>query len=249
MCEWKAADDHAGNHDPFDGNGIKRGDRGGAGGISAGGNRRHGMGDGVEIAHPGERQHDRPACCQAGIDKAYAAGKLRRTRHHLVGGVKGFGSEKLHPADRQHRQNGHRHDDDADPAEPLQQRAPDQDAGRCHLDLLKDCRAGRRDAGHGFEHGVRKAQIQFAEHEGERPEDSDRNPRAIRQKEGLPQPEVEAVALRGGKPDGHPDKRRQKRRQGEDLPVGRAEIQVETHRDQHCRRENRGQQAEDVQDR
>ena len=66
---------------------------------------------------------------QTGIDDAYAACQLCGAGHDLVGAVIGFGAEKLHAADRKHRQDGHRHDDDADTAKPLQQCPPDENAG------------------------------------------------------------------------------------------------------------------------
>ena len=245
----KAADNHAGDHDPFDGHRIEGRDRGRSSGIAAGGDGGHGMGDGVEIAHPGDGQHDRPERRQAGIDDADAARQLRGAGHDLVGAVIGFGAEQLHAADRQHRQDGHRHDDDADTAKPLQQRPPDKNAGGCQLDLLQHGRPGGRDSRYRFEDGVGQAELQLAEHEGKGAEQADRDPGSVGQKKGLPEPQIEPLALRGGQPDGHADESRQQGRQGKDLPVGRAEIQVETHRDQHGRAENGRQQAKDVQHR
>jgi hypothetical protein len=76
----------------------------------------------VERRHPeravGQRANDR----ERDIDDRDARRDLGRAGQDLAHCVEGLGSEDLHAADAQFRQEHHGHDDDPDAAEPLQQR-------------------------------------------------------------------------------------------------------------------------------
>jgi hypothetical protein len=80
-------------------------------------------------------------------------------------GLEGLHPEKLHAADPQDGQHRHRHDDDADAAQPLQDRAPQKDPWRRIVQSDDDRGSGGGDAGDGLEKAIDEAELQLGETE------------------------------------------------------------------------------------
>ena len=78
------------------------------------------MGDGVKARHAGKQVTDGAGEGYPKINPGNGTGNLSRTGQYFLGIVGGFDPEKLHPADIQKGQNGNRHDNNTDAAEPLQ---------------------------------------------------------------------------------------------------------------------------------
>jgi hypothetical protein len=209
--------------------------------------RGHGVCDGIEARQAERPQHDRRQAGQEDVNDRDAAGDLRGARQHLVG-VEGFDAKQLHAADLQDRQNGHRHDDDADAAEPLQDGPPQQNTRRRLVKADDHRGAGGRHARHGFEEGIRDAEVEARKRQGQRAEGGGHQPCQVGHDEGLAQ--VEALpAGPGGQDHGHADEEGDGRRRREDLPVGMAGGEIDRRRNHHGDGENRDQDADDEDDR
>ena len=124
------------------------------------------------------------------IDQDDAGRDLAHARHDLLGAVGGLRPEQLHAADAEGGQDRDRHADDADAAQPLQQRPPQQDAVRSVVEADDHGGAGRRQARHGLEEGVGEMVPQLGvvgDVERKGPEQSDGRPGDRREEKGLAQ--------------------------------------------------------------
>ncbi|MNF93077.1 hypothetical protein D3C84_757410 [compost metagenome] len=107
------------------------------GGETAGGNRRHRVVDRIERAHPGPPER------QAAENGDADVGCYDQTRHHVrtghdfFGTVRRLGLKQPHATDTQQRQNRDGHADKADATDPVQQRAPHQDAGGHVIEVVE----------------------------------------------------------------------------------------------------------------
>src|SRR3546814_3700780 len=77
------------------------------------------------------------------------------------------------------------HDDDADASEPLQDGAPQQDAGGREVQSDDHRGAGGGDARHRLEEGVDRIELELRKLERQRAEDDDDQPREVGQQERL----------------------------------------------------------------
>ena len=185
---------------------------------------------------------------QADIDAADPGSELRRPRQHLFRRLESLGPEQLHAADPQHRQEGQREDDDADAAEPLQDRPPQQNAGRCIVQADDDGGPGRRNARHRFEERVGIGQFQFGEGERQGRKGGDDQPAQPGEGEGLAQVEPEALgAVRQDQRDA--DEQGDPGRLDERGPVFGHRGQVGRDGHEHDDGENRQQHAANEEDR
>nr|GFA29821.1 hypothetical protein [Tanacetum cinerariifolium] len=147
-----------------------------------------------------------------------------RTRHDLLGTVRGFGLKQAHPADAQQRQDRHGHADKADTAQP-----PAQNRG-----------AGRGDARHAFEKGVGVADV-LGQQERQRGEHADDDPAADGQQVHVPGPQVHMLGpalAHQRQPGDEGDQARPEERRH----VGRA---VENHQSDHGHDHGDGQGDEE----
>ena len=170
----------AGHHEDFghdlDRHGIVEADRCVLGREAAGRDRGHRMVDGVEGGHAGRRHADRAGERQRHVDDGDDLGELAHLRERLLRDVGGFGMKELHAADAQGRQHAQRHDDDADAADPVEQRAPHQQALRHGVEAGEHGRAGRRQARHGLEQRIGVADVERGEEERQCAEGAGRKP-------------------------------------------------------------------------
>ena len=128
------------------------------------------MSDCVESRHTEQVVGGGAGHGQPQIDCEQGLCGLGNTRGELgvLGGAGSFRLVKLHAPDTQHGQDRHRHHDDADTAQPLQQ-LPVEEDGFGQLVQPDDNRgAGGGQAGDGFEDRIRRAQVQrLAQGEGQ----------------------------------------------------------------------------------
>jgi hypothetical protein len=129
------------------------------GGETAGGNRRHGVVDRVERAHARAPEGQAAEQGDADIGGDDVLGDHVRAWQDLFRAVRGFGLEQAHAADPQHRQDRHGHGDEADAAQPVQQRAPDEDARGHVVQPAEHGGAGGGDSRHAFEEGIGVADV------------------------------------------------------------------------------------------
>ncbi len=205
------------------------------------------MADRFEGAHPrgpvGERRHRG----ERRVDHGDHGRDLGDARQHLLGQIGGLGAEQLHAADAQHRQHGDRHDDDADAAQPLQKRAPQQDARRRAVEADDHRRARRGQARHRLEERVGVAEVEHRQGERQRGEGGRDDPRERRQQEHLAHRERDAArAVHQHEHDA--DEEREERGDEEDAPVGVAGCRVDERRHEHEGGEDRQEDADDEED-
>ena len=122
--EGDRTDDHEEDRDPFDRRILIEAERGVAGREASGRHRRHGMDQRIVGPHARNQIGDRTKRREGDEDQRHRAGNLCRARQDLLRRLEGFRLEHLHAADLQHRQDRDGHDDDAEPAQPLQHAAP-----------------------------------------------------------------------------------------------------------------------------
>ena len=158
--EGQRAQHHVDGGDPFDRIVAEMAKRIVRGREAAGGDGRHRVAHRLEGGHACGPIGEPVAEREREVDHADGAGELSRAGQHLLRAVRGFGVEELHPADSQHRQDRDRRDDDADAAEPLQERAPEQDSRRRLIEPDDDRGPGRREPRHRLEVGVGVAELE-----------------------------------------------------------------------------------------
>ncbi|MNZ49181.1 hypothetical protein D3C78_669420 [compost metagenome] len=202
------------------------------------------MVDRVEHVHA--RQPERQAA-EGGKADVYRNDRLGdhvRARHDFFGAVRGFGLEQAHATDAQQWQNRHGHGDKADAAEPVQQRAPHQDARRHVVQAAEHRSAGRSDAGHAFEEGVGVADV-LGQQKRQGREDAHHQPAADRQQVHVPRAQVHMFRAsldnqgQAGDKGDHagPEKRRQ--------VAGAVEDHQGGHRHDHADRQGDQEDADD----
>ena len=144
----------------------KRTERRVIGGKPAGGNGGQGVNRGLERIHPqrhiGQQAHQR----QRHIDDRDLRGNFSGTGQDFSQCVETFGPENLHPANPQFRQKHHRHHDDPDAAQPLQNAAPQQQPLGQIVQPGKHRGPGGCQPRHGFEYGIDQSRLGRAENEG-----------------------------------------------------------------------------------
>jgi hypothetical protein len=155
-CDGAVEDDA----DHLDRDGAVEADRGIMGGVAAGRNCRHRVVYGIESRHPRSGVGDRAGNAKCEVD---ADGQAR----HLIGGVgglagdvRGFHVEELHAADTKERQEHDRGHDDAGAADPLQERAPEQEPGRHGVQPHQNRGSRRRQPRERLERRIGQAEVQ-----------------------------------------------------------------------------------------
>ena len=150
--------------------------------------------DRIEPVHAGEAIEQRADHRQADIGKADIGRDVGDFRQELAGAVRAFEIEQLHAADAQLGQDRDSRHDDADPADPVQDGAPQEEAARQVLKAGKNGRAGRRHAGDAFEDRVGDRISGNQEREGT--DEVDDDPDADRQQEGFALADLHRAAAR-----------------------------------------------------
>ena len=155
----------------------------------------------LEGGHPGKPVEEGAEQGQADIVTPIAAAIWRARGMTFSERSEDLGPEQLHAADAQGRQDGDRDGDDADAAQPLQQRAPQQQAGRRRVEADDDRGAGRGQARHALEEGVGEAVRERAvagEGKRHRAEQGHHRPAQRGQDEGLAQRQAALEPATGG---------------------------------------------------
>ncbi|MNI19699.1 hypothetical protein D3C73_731440 [compost metagenome] len=154
------------------------------------------MVDRIERAHPGPPER------QAAENGDADVSRHDQSRHHVRAGhdffrtVGRFGLEQPHATDTQQRQNRDRHTDKPDAADPVQQRAPHQDAGGHFVQMVEHGRTGGRDAGHAFEKRVGVTDV-LGQQKRQGGEDAHHQPAADGQQVHVPWPQVNVLGASG----------------------------------------------------
>ncbi|MCY1296457.1 hypothetical protein D9M70_458430 [compost metagenome] len=167
-------------------------------GEASGRDRRHCMVQRVKAAHAqvgvdyraGDRQHH--------VDEDEGTGKGDDPGEGLFGRIRGFHLEEGHAADTQvrHDEEPERHDPDA--AQPMQQRAPEQNARRSEIETGDHRGASRGNARDGFKQGLGKIEFQRREPERHRTYERDDEPEQVDDEEAHLAAEGRRAALRRG---------------------------------------------------
>src|SRR5690606_35016917 len=157
------AHDHQQDRHPVGGGG-KAGQGSIRGGEAGGGDRGHGVVQRVEPAHASPVVGQGAAQGEQQIHADDVLGHHVGARQHLFRPVGGFGLEQAHATDAQQRQDRHRHGDEADAAQPLQQRPPQQQSRGGVIQVGEHRAAGGGDARHAFEEGIRVAEVADHQH-------------------------------------------------------------------------------------
>ena len=162
-----------------------------------------------------------------------------------IGGMQFFRSrpEELHAPDPHHRKEQHRHDDDPQPAGPLQHRPPQVGAQGQAVEIGERRRAGGRHARHRLEQRIDEACMRLAHDERQRTDDGQHQPHARGQQERLLQHQF-AAAPGGGDGDQSAQKRADQSDLREHLPVRIARPPVH-HAGRHHQRAEDGREAAD----
>ena len=129
------------------------------GGKSADGDGTEGVADRIERAHAGEPVSQRAEYRDSKINVPQRLGRLGNPRGQarVLDRPGGFGPVELHAADAEHGQYGHRENDDAQAAEPLQLLAVVENRfGQLVEPRQYRCPGGGQ-PGHGFEDRVGEA--------------------------------------------------------------------------------------------
>ena len=114
-------------------------------GIAAGGQCRHRMHGGIEQRHAEQMIGQEAGQGEREVDRDDVADQFAGARRHPFRALGGFRLEQLHAAHAEKRQHDHRHDDDAHASDPLQQRAPDENARWQRFEPGHHRGAGRRE--------------------------------------------------------------------------------------------------------
>ena len=138
--------------------------------------RGHGVQHRVEEVHAGSPVAQEARDRQCEVHGADRPGDRARACREFLGLVARLGAEQPHAADPKVRHDRDRHHDDPDPAHPLQQRAPQQQAFRHRVESGQYRRPRRRDPGDGLEHCIDDTQVQGRPAERQCADDADRNP-------------------------------------------------------------------------
>ena len=201
----------------------------------------------VEPTHPRPPIERRAKQRQQQIDDRDPCADLGRARQRLFHPFGEFHPEELHPADLQHRQNRYRHDNDPDPAQPLQQRPPQQDSGRRVIQSDDDRGTGGRDPAHRFEKGVRIGQVQIRKGQRQRRESRQQAPgRRCHNKSLTNGQRIRLGPI--GQCQHRPNEQGQCRRGRENLPIRVSDRQIDRSRQNHSGRQRDQQNAVHQQD-
>ena len=164
---------------------------------TTGGDGGHGVGDSIEGLHAKDEIRGRRDGGEYDVDLNNLEGQFPGARQQLLGLLEGLGAEQLHTADLQDRQQAHRRHHDPDPAKPLQQRPPQQEARRKQVQPGHDSRSRGGNAGGGLEHRLGEAQIKVTEDKGQRTEQAHQRPGHGGEDEGMPDRENRLLGPRG----------------------------------------------------
>ena len=123
-----AAQQHEQGGDPLDRRALEVAEPGVVGGEAAGRDRRHGVADRVERAHPGIAEADRASDGQQHVDHGDLAHDLGGLGQELARPGRQVDHEQLQAADAQVGQDQDREGHQPEATQPDQEEAPEQDA-------------------------------------------------------------------------------------------------------------------------
>jgi hypothetical protein len=144
----QAAGQHEHDGDPVDGGLFEVGHGRIMGRIAAGGECRHGMVDGVEGGHSGPHVSGGAGGGERDIGERQQTHEFTCPGHEFLAALGAFELEQLHAADAQEGQHEDRHHHHAEAADPLDDRAPQENAGRKRIQTGNDGGAGGGKAGY-----------------------------------------------------------------------------------------------------
>jgi hypothetical protein len=156
------------------------------------------------------------AIVRGDVDAADGGGDLSRPRHPLVGAVRRFEAEERHAADLEERQDDDGEADDADAADPLRGRAPQEDGGRHGVEARHHGAARGGHARDELEIGVDHREVGRLGEQRQPTEGGNHEPRDHGEEHGIAKAELE-VAAAGGQDAGAAEDHGDRRRRREDL--------------------------------
>ncbi len=196
--EVERRDHHEDTQDHLDGHGVEGPDTGVAGGEAAQTERREGVADGIEPAHPGQLEGQDAGDGDAqihgpedGRGVADAGGEFG-----VLDGSRDLGAQELHAADPQQGQDGHRQDDDPHAPQPVEGMAPEVDGWLRRIEPRHHRGPGGGEPGHGLEEGVREGHV-LVQHQGHRGDGRGQGPGQGDQDEAVAGLELGPVAAGG----------------------------------------------------
>ncbi len=215
------------------------------GGEAAGGERRHGVVDRVEAVHAGGRVEQGAGENQTAVDADQGQCEGLEAFERLVLDVGGLDLEVGDAADVEERQQEQTDRDDAEAAEIVEQRPPEQKPRGKIVEAADHGRSRRRDARHRFEDRVGEAHLQRRCHERHGAGDCQRQPQHVDEQKAEAGRCLRRPALRGER-HRHREAAEEEGREGEDLPVGVARSEVDHRGNEHGEREIEGEDRGDV---
>jgi hypothetical protein len=240
--EGDRAQNHEQDCDPFNTRIGEMPDRAVLGRKPARRHRRHRVDHRIIRSHTDRHVGDGADAGDADEDERDRGRDLGRPGQDLLRRVKGLCLEQLHTTDLQHRQNRNRHHDDPEPAQPLQQPAPEQQPGRGGIEAGDHRRSGCGQAGHRFKEGIGVARHDARPLKRQRTERHQRQPRNHRHQHRLPGRQTLWRAPVG---DEQPEaeKHRYHRRTCEDHPVVIVGSKIHKRRQKHGDAQRRHQRS------
>ena len=215
---------------------------------AAGGERGHGVHDGVEARHPRPGEAERAGERQHQIDRADGERDRLGPRHDLAQGIEVGVAQELHAADVEHRQEDHRQEDHPHSADPGHDAAPEQHAARQVVET-DDHGGARRGHRRGeLEIGVGETEVRRAQHQRQGGDGGKDRPGPGGEQEPLLEAEAAGAGAGAGGRNGGARDHGQHRREGEGLGVVVAVQEVEQQRRQHQRAQQQHEPADDVAD-
>ncbi len=122
---------------------------------------------------------------QADIGRQQRFGDVEGPGQHLAKRVEPFGLKELHPTGAHDRQEDQGDNDDPEPAQPLQDPAPEQRSLGHLVEADEHGRAGRGHPRDGLEIGIRERGPRRADHEGQGADQRQHDPGGCGQQKGV----------------------------------------------------------------
>ena len=135
------------------------------------------MVDGVERTHAGQHVHQERGCGQSKIDISEDIDCLVRAGSVLpLGQGRKLKGSQPQPHLRRTRDDQQQEDHDSQASDEVRRGTPEQQAVRQRLNVVKDCRAGRRESGNTFKPGVYNRERPAPKRIRKHPEDEGQQP-------------------------------------------------------------------------
>jgi hypothetical protein len=180
---------------------------------------------------------------QAEIDQADAGHQARTAIGQRIVEAADVGAEQFHATDIEGRQHQHAQGHRGEAAQPLQQGAPQQNAGRGILQVAQHGGVGGGDAAGGLEQRVGDGQMQSAEMKGQRRHQGQQQPARHHQQDRLAHRQAAGRMIEIGQHQHQPGEQAEAGHRQEHRPIRVALKGVGQRRQRQSQREQGQQQA------